>query len=143
MATRKDPYRNSRFKLEIGGIWYGFSECAIADTNNDVIEYREGSDPPNMRKLAGNTKYGNITLKWGLTDSTELWEWRKQVIDGKAADARKNGAIVICDTDGTEKVRWEFVNAWPVKYDPSDLNAKGNDVAIETLELAHEGLSRG
>jgi phage tail-like protein len=145
MADRKDPFRNSRFKLEIGGITQaGFSECTVPDATTDVVEYREGTDRPTLHKLSGLTKYGNITLKWGLTDSKELWDWRKQVIDGQMKDARRNGSIVIYDADGTtEVVRWNFIDGWPSKYDPGDLNAKGNDVAIETLEITHEGLERG
>lgn|SRR2546422_3976129 len=144
MPDRKDPYRNSRFRLEIQGIQQaGFTECAIGDTSNDLVEYREGTDLPVMRKMPGLTKYGNITLKWGLTDTKVLWEWRKMVIDGKVKDARRNGAIVVFDDEGNEKVRWNFINGWPSKYDPSDLNAKGNDIAIEVLEISLEGLERG
>lgn len=144
MPERKDPYRNSRFRLEIMGIVQaGFAECTGFDATTDAIDYREGTDPATLRKLSGLTKYGNITLKWGLTDSRELWEWRKLVIDGRMKGARRNGAIVIFDEEGTEKVRWNFVSGWPSKYDPADLNAKGNDVAIETLEITHEGIERG
>ena len=87
-------------------------------------------------------KYGNIILKWGLTDSKELWEWRKKVIDGKIEEARTNGSIIIQDEQGNNKMQWNFFNAWPSKYDPSDLNAKGDTIAIETLEITHEGLKR-
>ena len=143
MAERVDPYRNSQFKLEIQGIVQaGFAEVSVPDSTSDAVEYREGTDPLTLRKLAGMTKYGNITLKWGLADSKEIWDWRKLVIDGKMADARRNGAIVILDTEGNEVIRWNFINGWPSKYDPADLNAKGNDVAIETLEITHEGLDR-
>jgi phage tail-like protein len=144
MADRKDPYRNFRFLLEIDGITQaGFSEVAIPDTSSDVVEYREGSEATTVRKLSGLTKYGNITLKWGVTDSTELYEkWRKLVEDGKMKDARKNVAIIMMDEEGNAAARWEFVNAWPSKYDAPDLNAKGTDVAIETLEVVHEGMKR-
>jgi len=144
MPDRKDPLRNSRFLLEIQGIVQaGFSECTGFDTTTDAVEYREGNDPPTLRKLTGLTKYSNVTLKWGVTDSKELWDWRKQVIDGNVKNARRNGSIVVLDELGTEKVRWNFFNGWPSKYDPADLNAKGNDVAIDTLEITHEGLDRG
>jgi phage tail-like protein len=144
MADRKDPYRNFRFLLEIDGITQaGFSEVAIPDTSSDVVEYREGSEATTVRKLSGLTKYGNITLKWGVTDSVELYEkWRKLVEDGKMKDARKNVAIILMDEEGNAAARWEFVNAWPSKYDAPDLNAKGTDVAIETLEIVHEGMKR-
>jgi phage tail-like protein len=143
MADRRDPYTNARFTLEITGIVQaGFSECTGFDCTTDPIEYREGDDPGTVRKQPGLTKYGNITLKWGLTDSTELWDWRKKVINGNIDESRVDGSIIINDEEGNEKVRWNFFNGWPSKYDPSDLNAKGNDIAIETLEITHEGLER-
>jgi phage tail-like protein len=141
---RKDPYRNFRFRLEIDGIVQaGFSEATIPDTTSDVVEYREGTEPTTVRKLPGLTKYANITLKWGTTDSIEIYDkWRKLVEDGKIADARKNVAIILMDEGGNDAARWEFTNAWPSKYDAPDLNAKGTDVAVETLEIVHEGMKR-
>jgi phage tail-like protein len=93
-----------------------------------------------VRKLPGLTKYPNIVLKWGLTDSDELYKWWKDIMNGKIT--RKNGSIILLDTEGNEKVRWNFLNAWPTKWDGPDFNAKGTDVAIETLELANEGTER-
>ncbi len=143
MATgdRRDPHRNFRFKLEIGGIQQaGFSEATIPDANSDVVEYREGNETTTPRKLPGLNKYGNLTLKWGITDSTELYDRRKKIIDGNVE--RQNIAIVLVDEAGNDAARWEFVNAWPSKYDAPDLNATGNAVAIETLEIVHEGMER-
>jgi phage tail-like protein len=143
MADRKDPYRAARFLLEIDGVTQaGFSEATIPDTSQDPIEYREGNEIPTVRKLPGLIKYGNVTLKWGTTDSMELYEWRKQVEGGKMGDARRALAIVVMDEEGNAAARWEFVNAWPTKYDAPDLNATGSDVAIETLEICHEGMIR-
>ncbi len=144
MPDRKDPYRGFRFKVEIDGIVQaGFSEVTIPDVNNDVVEYREGNEPPTPRKLPGALKYGNVTLKWGITDSLELYEkWRKPVEEGKMKDARKNIAIILMDEEGNPAARWEFQNAWPNKYKAPDLSAKGNDVAIETIEVVHEGMKR-
>ena len=143
MSPRRDPYVNSRFKLQLGSVQQAsFAECAIADTTTDPIEYRTGDDPGTVRKQPGLTKYGNITLKWGLSDSKDIWEWRKKVIDGNMGAARVNGSIIIQDEEGNDKVQWDFLNGWPSKYDPADLNAKGNDIAIETLEITHEGLAR-
>jgi phage tail-like protein len=144
VGERKDPIRNARFKLEIQGIEQaGFSECTGFDSTTDAVDYREGTDPSVMRKLSGLTKHGNVTLKWGATDSDEIWKWRKQVLDGKSKDARRNGSIVLFDEAGVEKVRWNFRRGWPSKYKPADLNAKSNDVAIETLEITFEELDRG
>lgn len=143
MVDRKDPYRNSRFLLEIDGIVQaGFSDVTIPDISTDPIEYREGNEDTTVRKLPGLTKYGNLTLKWGITDSMELFEWRKMVIQGKTGEARKNIAVILQDEIGNEAARWNFKEAWPIKYDAPDLSAKGNDVAIETIEIAHEGMDR-
>jgi len=73
----------------------------------------------------------------------ELYEkWWKPVEEGKMGDARKNVAIILMDEEGNPAARWEFVEAWPSKYDAPDLNATGTDVAIENLEIVHEGMKR-
>lgn len=142
MATRKDPYRNCNFLVEIDGITQaGFTDCSGLGSSTDPIEYREGGDNTTVRKLPGNTKYTNISLKWGLSDSRELYDWYRKTVTGKTE--RRNGSIVVLDTDGvTEVVRWNFYKAWPTKLEAPSFSAKGNEVAIETLELAHEGLER-
>ncbi|UVI27378.1 phage tail protein [Paenibacillus spongiae] len=143
MATgqRKDPLRNFRFRIEIDGIQQaGFSDATGFDSTIDVIEYREGTDPTHVRKLSGLTKYGNITLKWGQTDSLDLYNWHKEAIVGNIQ--RRNLSIIIVDEAGNDKARWEFVSAWPTKYDAPDFNAKGNEIAIESIEIVHEGMTR-
>jgi phage tail-like protein len=143
MADRNDPYRQFRFHINIEGITQaGFSECTFADTTTDPVEYREGTDPTHFRKLSGLTKYGNITLKWGLTDSMDLYNWRKAVIDKGALGNRKQVTIILVDEEGSDKAKWLVNEAWPSKYDPTDFSAKGNEVAIETLELVHEHFER-
>jgi len=143
MADRKDPYRQFRFRVEIDGITQaGFNEVTFSDTTTDSVEYREGNELPVFRKLSGLTKYGNITLKWGITDTMDLYNWRKKVIDTGAATARKNISIILIDEAGADKARWDIVNAWPTKYTPPTFNAKGNEVAIEALEIVHEGFTR-
>jgi phage tail-like protein len=141
--ARNDPLRNMRFRLEIDGIQQaGFSEVAIGETTTDAIDYREGNEPTHVRKLPGLTKYGNITLKWGVTDSVELFNWHKAIVAGQIKDNRKQVAIVVVDESGADKARFVVSEAWPLKYDPTDLNAKGNEVFIELLELANEGIER-
>src|SRR5688572_27367807 len=96
--ARNDPLRNFRFRLEIDGITQAnFSEVAIAETTIDAIDYREGTDPPYVRKLSGLTKFGNVTLKWGLTASRELFDWHDKVSAGQIKEQRKNVAIVVQD----------------------------------------------
>lgn len=144
--ARNDPLRNFRYRLEIDNITQaGFSEVAIAETTIDAVDYREGTDPPHMRKLSGLTKYGNITLKWGLTtggNALELFRWHNDVSSGQIKERRKKVVIVVQDEAGADSARFVISDAWPVKYDPSDLNAKGNEVLIELLELANEGIER-
>lgn len=144
--ARIDPLRNFRFRLEIDNITQaGFSEVAIAETTIDAVDYREGTDPPHVRKLSGLTKYGNITLKWGLTvgaSSLDLFKWHAAVSAGQIQTQRKTVTIVAQKEDGTDAARFVVTDAWPVKYDPSDLNAKGNEAMIELLELANEGIER-
>lgn len=143
MVERADPYRNSNFLVEIDGIIQaGFSEITIPDSTTDAVDYRNGNERF-TKKLLGQTKEGNITLKWGITDSMELYEkWRKPVEEGRITAARKNMAIILMNEEGKPAARWEFENAWPIKYKAPDLSAKGNDIAIETLEIAHEGMKR-
>jgi phage tail-like protein len=143
MATgqRVDPYRNFNFLVELDGITQaGFSDCSGFGASTDPIEYREGGENKTPRKLPGLTKFTNITLKWGLTDSRELYDWYRDVVNGKIQ--RKNGSIIVLDLEGNEKVRWNFLNAWPTKWDGPDFTAKGNDIAIDMLELAVEGTER-
>jgi phage tail-like protein len=144
MATRIDPLRNFRFKLDIDGVTQaGFSEVAIGESTTDAVDYREGADlAPNVRKLSGLTKYGSITLKWGVTESVELYNWHKAIVAGQIANNRKKVTINVLDETGTAKARFVVSEAWPLKYDPSDLNGKGNEVFIELLELANEGIER-
>ena len=140
-----DPLRNFRYRLEIDGIVQaGFSEVAIGDASNDPIEYREGNELTTVRKLKGLNKYGNITLKWGLTDSIELSNWHRMVVDDATplAGARRTVVIRVQNEAGEDKAAWEITRAWPTKYNPTDLNGKGNEVAIESLELANEGIRR-
>ena len=141
MAGRTDPYRGFNFLVEIDGITQaGFSEVSGLDATTDPVDYREGNDPNHVRKLSGLNKYSPITLKRGITDSDELWKWRKTVLNGKAE--RKNGSIVLLDEAGAEKLRWNFVNAWPSKWTGPALNATSTAVAIETLEITHEEVTK-
>lgn len=141
--TRNDPLRNMRFRVEIDQITQAyFSEVAIGETTTEAIDYREGIDPTHVRKLPGLTKYGNITLKWGVTDSAELYQWYKKVVNGSIKDGRKSVKIIVIDESGADKASYLVSEAWPTKYDPGDLNGKGNEVFIELLELVNEGIER-
>ncbi|MEY8199874.1 MAG: phage tail protein [Colwellia sp.] len=142
-GKRIDPYQNFRFRVEIDGIQIaGFSEVTIPDSTTAEIEYREGIYPPGARHLSGLTSSGSVSLKRGITDSLDLYKWKKQVETTGAGSARKNLSIILIDETGADKCRWDIKFAWPTKYESGSLDAKGNDVLIETFELTHEGIER-
>ena len=144
LSTRppKDPLRNFLFRVEIAGVTQaGFSEVAIAEHLTDAIDYRTGDQAAHLQKIPGLTKYGDVTLKWGLTDAKDLVLWREAVVAGAPAETvRKDIFIVAIDGHGDEKARLHVHNAWPSKLDHADYNAKGNDVAIVSMTLTHEGV---
>ena len=143
MPDRHGPFRNHRFLLEIDGIAEAaFSEASIPEASAGVVEYREGNEAPTSRKLKGLNSYGNITLRRGVTESTELYEWWKLVEQGRLDTARRSVAVVVLDEEGNPGPRYEFRNAWVRQYDAPDLDASGEAVAIESLELVHEGMER-
>jgi phage tail-like protein len=143
MATgqRVDPYTNFAFRVEIDGIAQGhFRECTGLSVTVDVIENPEGG-VGHIGKLPGRTKHANLVLKWGLTDSRELYDWHRTVVDGKVR--RANGSIVQLDATGKEVLRWNFVDGWPSRWEGPSFNAGASEISVETLEIAHEGLVRG
>ena len=120
-----------------------FSEVSAADWTSDPIEYREGTDKNmTVSKMPGLSKYGNITLKWGLTDDKEFADWVTSVSQGQDP-ARQTVTIKLMDRENKASVaEWEIVNAWPCKYTAPDLKAESNEAAFESVELAHEGFKR-
>ena len=140
MAARNDPYKNFKFRVEIDGLTSsGFSECTGLESEVSCIDYREGADHL-TRKLPGLHKVSDITLKRGVTKSTELYEWHKNIVNG--VSDRRNGTIILMDDDGSDVVRWKFSDGFPRKYEGPSFNAKGNEVAIETLEICCERIER-
>ncbi len=142
-GERRDPYRSYNFLVEIDGITRaGFRECSGLDSTQTPIEYREGDEKQiTVRKLPGMVTYSNITLGRGVTDDDELWRWRQTAMTGQVD--RKNGSIVLLDDTGAEKMRWNFREGWPTRWSGPSFNATGSEIAIEQLEIAHEGLTRG
>lgn len=142
-GERRDPYRSYNFLVEIDGITRaGFRECSGLDSTQTPIEYREGDEKQiTVRKLPGMVTYSNITLGRGVTDDDELWRWRQTAMTGNVE--RKNGSIVLLDDTGAEKMRWNFREGWPTRWSGPSFNATGSELAIEQLEIAHEGITRG
>jgi phage tail-like protein len=137
-GERDDPFTSFNFIVDIQGMRAGFSEIAGLTTDTDIIEYREGNEDITVRKLPGKRKYTQITLKRGFTKSKDLWEWRKKVLEGRTQ--RLSGTITMLDEARQPALVWRFFEGWPSKWEGPALNAKNNDIAIESLEIAHEGL---
>lgn len=143
---RPNPYSNFNFIVIAGDTELAaFSEVSGLDSENTPIEYREGADAINSpRKLPGIERYSNVVLKRGITGSLALWEWRKEVRDGTGPyPPGRTVTIKLLDERGDRNrpaMTWTLRNAWPTKITGPSLNAKGNDFAIEQLDLAHERL---
>lgn len=139
--ARVDPYRNFQFLVQIDGFSQaGFSECSGLASEIAVIEYREGGEPTSVRKLPGRVSFHDITLKRGVTNSREFYDWHLAGLQGQVD--RRNVAIILLDEAGAEVARWRVHNAWPRKWEGPNLNASANDVAVETLTLTCEGIER-
>lgn len=142
MATgeRRDPFRSFNFQLEIDGIPRGaFSECSGLTADGDAVDYREGTDmQPNVRKLPGLRKYSNITLKRGYTQDTSLWEWYQNIANG--VSDRRNITIILLNEERQAVLSWQMVGFLNKVEGPS-FKAGASEVAIESVELVHEGLT--
>ena len=135
------PHGKFNYNVEIDGLEaVGFSDVTVFDASIDVIEYREGDMTQTPIKVPGLKKYGNITLKQGLVDSMVLYEWMTAGLEGDVE--RKTLTITLLDIAGSPAASWQIINAWPVKYTAPDFNATSSEVAIESLEIAHEGMTR-
>jgi phage tail-like protein len=145
MARRPDdPLAGFNFLLESGGVLRaGFSEITGLNSESDVVEYRTGADDFTNRKLPGMKKFGNVTLKRGVAASADqdLIAWRNSVLVGDVK--RLDVSILLLDEQRNEQVRYNLRAAWPSKWVGPDLKGGASEIAIEQLEIAHEGVSLG
>jgi phage tail-like protein len=142
---REDPLLGFNFALDVGGSIKGyFTEVAGVGSENEVVEHKVVNDKgvEVILRIPGRLKWGDITLKRGITSSMDLWDWRKKVEDGKVKDARKNGSIVMFDRELKEAARWNFVNAWPSKISGPSPKADSNEIGVEELTIVHEHITR-
>jgi phage tail-like protein len=140
-GARQDPFLGFRFEIRLDDLAAGgFSECGGLSVETEVRDYAEGGENSYLHKFPGRVKQTNITLKRGIVDRT-LWSWFFDQSQGTIR--RRNGTILVRDPSGGQVVmEWQFRRAFPTKWTGPDLNAGQNNVAMETLELAHEGLER-
>lgn len=135
------PLPNFHFQVDWGGSRMGFTEVSGLNIEFDAIEYREGINPEyHANKMPGLEKYTNIVLKRGIVKGdNDFFSWIKTIKMNEVE--RRDITIILLDEEHSPAVTWKVKNAWPVKYTGPVLNARGHDVAIETLELAHEGIT--
>jgi phage tail-like protein len=141
-VARTDPFLGYNFAVEVEGLVAGgFNEVSGLEIQTEVQEYREGGVNAYIHKRAGPVKYpSNLILKRGMTDVRTLWYWYWDVMQGIVE--RKNVSVLLLDTTGAEAIRWNFEQAYPVRWVGPSLRATASEVAVETLELAHNGLAR-
>jgi phage tail-like protein len=138
-VLRNHPYGRYNFIVTIEGVSASFSEVVLPTAEINVIEYREGADRDNQsRKLPGLTKYTNLVLRRGITGSLELWQWFAATRNGEVQ--RRKVTITLLREDREPVMTWKLSNCLPVKFTGPAFNARGNEVAIEEVELAVEGL---
>jgi phage tail-like protein len=142
MAENFDPYRSYNFKLLIEGVTEGhFTECSGLGIEVEAIKYREGGNNQVVRRIPGRVEYADVVLRYGLTDSRDLWDWFNAAVEGSVE--RKNVSILMLGSDGaTEVLRWNLLNAWPSAWRGAPLDAMSQEVAIESLTLVFESLER-
>jgi phage tail-like protein len=142
LGVRADPYQGFNFMVEIEGILAGgFSECSGLQVEVEFEEYRAGGQNEFIHRFAGATKYPPLILKHGLTQIDGLWAWHQDVARGEKIQ-RRNGTIYLLDRKRIPVMWWDFREALPTKWTGPDLRADAGGVAVESVELAHRGLSR-
>jgi phage tail-like protein len=144
-VLRDDPYAGYNFEVVITGVSDdgtavrgSFAEASGLEVTIDPIEYRNGSEDITMRKVPGLKKFSNITLKRGVIGDLAFWNWVVEGMNGLVR--RTEGSVILLDENRREVMRWNFKRGWPCKWTGPGLNAKNNEIAMETLEICHEGL---
>jgi phage tail-like protein len=131
-----------RFSVEIDGIEEAtFTECTLPGLEVEVQEQKEGGFNEGAHMLPGRVKPGRVTLKRGIARSSELLKWYAKVLEGNLAEAYRSVSVVLYDVAMQQVMRWNFEQAYPVKWTGSTLTTQGNEVAVETLELAFSMVS--
>lgn len=136
------PMPKFRFEVDFGTelTKIVFQEVSGMDVENQIIEYRKNNSPLfSVEKMPGITKYGNITMKRGIfVNDNTFWDWHQQVVMNTIK--RRTVVIKLLDETGNITMQWTLMNAWPTKITSTDLKSDGNEVAIDTIEIAHEQL---
>lgn len=144
-VIREDPYGGYNFLVTINGVSDdgtavkgSFTEASGLEVEVAPIDYRNGSEDIRVRKIPGLKKFTNVTLKRGITGDIDFWNWILAAMRGQVR--RADGSVILLDENRQEVVRWNFTRGFPCKYTGPGLNAANNEIAMETLEICHEGL---
>lgn len=139
--NRTLPLPDFRFMVEFGQtVQAVFAEVSGLRVEIDVLDYQEGGENNFIHKLPGWRKWSNIVLKRGMTDSLDFWNWYQDVVAGNK-NLRRNLSIILYDETHLSGMRWEVIEAFPIKWEGPAMKADGKAVTIETLELAHHGFT--
>lgn len=135
-----DPYRAYNFKLVIQSVVQGhFTRVDGLGIKIDRVLWREGGEHAAIRTMPGQIEYTPVTLRYGMTDSTELLQWLFKAIDGTVE--RRNVSLAMLDNAGSGEIRrWNLIGAWPCDWFGAPLDALGKELAIESLSLAYDQL---
>lgn len=145
MADHEDPLVGFHFAVEIQGVVSGFfTECSGLGSEHQIIEHNVVTEKGQemVMKIPGRLKWENIVLKRGITSNMDIWNWRKQVEDGKVEEARHDGSITMFDQELNPVARWEFKRGWPVKVTGPQPKSDSNEIGIEELTISHEYIVR-
>jgi phage tail-like protein len=140
-----DPLVGFNFRLEIEGKLSGyFTEVGGIGSENEIVEQKAVDKKGHeiILKVPGRLKWENVTLKRGITDKMDIWDWRKLVEDGKMKDARTNCSVIMMDRNYEDVARWDLTNAWPSKVTGPSIKSDSNEFGIEEVTLVHEGMIR-
>lgn len=139
-----DPLVSFNFGLDLSGAVVGyFTEVSGLGSETEVIEHKIVKDGKEIvRKIPGRLKWGDITLKRGITASMDIWDWRKEVEDGQVGGARRAGSVYMLDQEGGEVARWNFEAGWPSKVSGPSIKSDSNEIGIEELVIVHEYITR-
>jgi len=141
-SVERGYHGNYKFMVEIKGVVQArfFNVTGLA-TETESFDFQEGGVNEKVHKRMGQTKFSNLVLKRGVvaTDN-DFTDWRKTITAAGGLPERHDGSIILLNDKGEEVKRWNFVRAWPTKWEGPELNSTGAELAIESLELAHEGV---
>ncbi|MEA2411615.1 MAG: hypothetical protein QOC77_2176 [Thermoleophilaceae bacterium] len=146
MAGQQPTIAAFYFKLKLDGQESAgfFEKCTGLPGEHRVVTHPPADEQGEslVQKFPGQFQWSNINLARGVDSNGQLWKWRQQVIDGNLDAARKDGTVDVVDFEGKPVITYSFVRGWPCKYSAPGVNAGGNDILVEEIEIAHEGFNR-